>query len=227
MAKLIIFGTGVMGDLIAEHFVHQSDWDVVAYTADADYVEKDTHNALPLVPFEDITAHYPPGEASMFVALSYGKANANRRSAFLRAKAAGYEFANFISPHARSLRPIVHGENVFINESTFQPNAVIGSNVIIWSNNVIGHDAVIGDHCFISSGAVISGGVCVRESCFFGVNSSCRENIEIAEGSVIGAGATVLRSTKPHQLLMAPEPKTLQLKPGQEDFLVRPVKPRD
>ena len=40
-----------MGDLIAEHFIHQSDWDVVAYTADADYVEGDTHNALPLVPF--------------------------------------------------------------------------------------------------------------------------------------------------------------------------------
>lgn len=227
MAKLVIFGTGVMGDLIAEHFIHQSDWDVVAYTADADYVEGDTHNELPLVPFEDIADHHPPGDTSMFVALSYGKANANRRSAFLRAKAAGYQFASFVSPHARSLKPIVHGENVFINESTFQPNAVIGSNVIIWSNNVIGHHAIIGDHCFISSGAVISGGVRVGESCFFGVNSSCRENIEIAEGSVIGAGATVLRSTRPHQLLMAPEPKTLQLKPGQEDFLVRPAKATD
>lgn len=227
MAKLVIFGTGVMGDLIAEHFIHQSDWDVVAYTADADYVEGDTHKGFPLVPFEDIESRYPPGDTAMFVALSYGKANANRRSAFLRAKAAGYAFASFISPHARSLKPIVHGENVFINESTFQPNAVLGSNVIIWSNNVIGHDAIIGDHCFISSGAVISGGVRVGESCFFGVNSSCRENIEIAAGSVIGAGATVLRSTKPHQLLMAPEPKTLQLKPGQEDFLVRPARPTD
>lgn len=214
-----------MGDLIAEHFIHQSDWDVVAFTADAEYVEGDTHNGFPLVPFEEITTQHPPEDVAMFVALSYGKANANRRSAFLRAKAAGYGFASFISPHARSLKPIVHGENVFINETIFQPNAVVGSNVIIWSNNVIGHDAIIGDHCFISSGAVISGGVQVGESCFFGVNSSCREYIEIADGSIIGAGATVLRSTKPHQLLMAPEPRTLQLKPGQEDFLVRPTKP--
>lgn len=216
-----------MGDLIAEHFTHQSDWDVVAYTSDADYIEGDTHNGRPRVPFEEITKQYPPDDASMFVALSYGKANANRRSAFLRSKAAGYGFASFVSPHARSLAPIVHGENVFINESIFQPNAVIGSNVIIWSNNVIGHHATIGDHCFISSGAVISGGVRVHESCFFGVNSACRENIEIAEGSVIGAGTTVLRSTKAHQLLMAAEPKTLQLKPGQEDFLVRPAKSAD
>ena len=95
MAKLVIFGTGVMGDLIAEHFIHQSDWDVVAYTADADYVEGDTHNGFPLVPFEDIETRYPPGDTAMFVALSYGKANATRRSAFLRAKAAGYSISYF------------------------------------------------------------------------------------------------------------------------------------
>jgi len=227
MTKLIIFGTGIMGDLTAQHFIHQSDWNVVAYTADADYVESDTHNGLPLVSFEDITTKYPPEEVRMFVGLGYGKANANRRSAYQRAKAAGYEFASFVSPHARSLKPIVHGENVFINESIFQPNTVIGNNIIIWSNNVIGHNAIIGDHCFISSGTVISGGVRVGESCFFGVNSSCRENIEIAEGSVIGAGTTVLRSTKPRQLLIAPEPTSLQLKQGQEDFLIRPSKQAD
>lgn len=224
MSKLIIFGTGIMGDLTAQHFIHQSDWDVVAYTADAEYIKSDIHNGLPLVSFEDVTKKYPPKEAKMFVGLGYGKANTNRRSAYQRAKAAGYEFASFISPHALSLQPIVHGENVFINESTFQPNAVIGNNVIIWSNNVIGHNSSIGDHCFISSGAVISGGVRVGESCFFGVNSSCRENIEIADGSVIGAGTTVLRSTKPRQLLIAPEPTSIQLKEGQEDFLVRPIK---
>ena len=67
----------------------------------------------------------------------------------------------------------------------------------------------------------------VGESCFFSVNSSYRENIEIAEGSVIGAGTTVLRSTKPHQLLIAPEPTSLQLKQGHEDFLIRPAKQAD
>lgn len=217
-----------MGELIAEHFDVDSPWRVVAFTADERFITEPSFRERPLIPFERLAETFAPGKADLFVALSYGRTNKTRRDAFVRAKALGYSFASYISPHARSLRPIEHGENVFINETTIQPHARIGSNVIIWSNNVIGHDSVIGDHTFISSGVVISGFVDVGPSCFFGVNSCTRESIVIGEGTVIGAGVTILRSTRPHTMYVAKTPDPRALGRDAEEFLVRPrFEPRD
>lgn len=219
--QLIIFGTGVIGDLVAAHFRHDSPWEVAAFTAHRAFIETDRFQGLPLVAFETLEASHPPGEFAVFVALSYSNTNQTRRRAYYECKDKGYSFASYVSPHARSLLPVKHGENVFINESIIQPHARIGNNVMIWSNNVIGHHAVVSDHCFISSGVVISGYVRVGDSCFFGVNSCCRESIEIAEGTIVGAGVTLLRNTKPNELYMAARPTSMKLMPGQEDFLVR------
>lgn len=219
---LVIFGTGTMGQLIAEHFDHASPWRVAAFTADERFISEASFLGRPVIPFDRLGESYGPGQAHLFIALSYGKTNRTRRHAYERAKALGYSFASYVSPHARSLLPIVHGENVFINESTVQPHARIGNNVIIWSNNVIGHDSTIGDHTFISSGVVISGFVDVGASSFFGVNSSTRESIAIGEGTVVGAGVTILRSTRPHTMYVASSPRPRQLGSDADEFLVRP-----
>lgn len=219
---LVIFGTGTMGELISEHFDLDSRWRVVAFTADERYITEPEFLGRPLIPFDRLTERYGPAAADLFVALSYGRTNRTRRDAYLRAKAKGYTLASYVSRHARSLRLIEHGDNVFINETTVQPHARIGSNVTIWSNNVIGHDAVVGDHTFISSGVVISGFVEVGPSCFFGVNSCTRESITIGEGTVVGAGVTLLRSTRPHTMYVSTTPKPRELGPDADEFLVRP-----
>ena len=76
-----------------------------------------------------------------------------------------------------------------------QPFVRIGSNVTLWSGNHIGHDSTIGDHCFISSHVVVSGHVQVGAGCFIGVNATLRNSISIAEYTLIGAGALVIRDT--------------------------------
>jgi sugar O-acyltransferase (sialic acid O-acetyltransferase NeuD family) len=220
--RLVIFGTGSMGTFAAAHFNHEGDWQIAAFTAHRKFITGDSVQGVPLVPFETLVETHPPGEFAVFVALSYARMNRVRRNAFLEVKARGYHCASYVSKHARSLEPVVHGENVFINESVFQPNARVGHDVLIMSNNVIAHDVVIGDHSFISSGVVISGNVTVGERCFFGVNSCCRENITIAEGTLAGAGVTLLRSTKPNTAYIAPTPTAMALEADGEDFLVRP-----
>ena len=79
-----------------------------------------------------------------------------------------------------------------------QPFVRIGNNVTLWSGNHIGHDSTIGDHCFISSHVVVSGHVDGRQQgCFIGVNATLRNSISIAEYTLIGAGALVMKDTAP------------------------------
>jgi len=212
-----------MGRLVTDYFATGSDFDVIAYTAHARFITTDRFEGRPVVPFESVERAYPPAEHALFVAISYAQGNRVRRQAYLDAKAKGYRLASWISPHARWASAPAHGDNVFIAESTFQPRARVGNNVFVFSNNLIGHDSVVGDHCFISSGVTISGNVTVGEACFFGVNSCTRENITVAPGTVVGAGATLLRSTKPRTMYVATPPRALPIEEGGDDFLVRPL----
>ncbi|MCL6435021.1 MAG: acetyltransferase [Leptolyngbyaceae cyanobacterium HOT.MB2.61] len=190
---LVIFGGGDIAQLAHYYFTTDADYEVVAFTVDADYLTNSTFCDLPLVPFEAIARDYPPDQYEMFIAVSYSKLNAIRKEKYLAAKAMGYRMASFISPHATVLNQGRIGENCFIFEdNTIQPFVTIGNNVTLWSGNHIGHHSIIHDHCFISSHVVISGGVEIGECCFIGVNATLRDHIKVGERCVIGAGALIL-----------------------------------
>ena len=73
--RLVIFGTGEIGELAHFYFTNDSEYEVVAFTADDSFVKGDSFNGLPLVPFSELAAEYPPDEHEAHVALSYNKLN--------------------------------------------------------------------------------------------------------------------------------------------------------
>lgn len=191
--SLVIFGTGPIAELAHYYFTHDSDYEVAAFTVDAAYRQADTLFDLPVVPFEEVSASYPPDQYDFFIALSYSSLNAVRKEKYLAARALGYRLASYVSSHATVLNDGRIGENCFILEdNTIQPFVSIGNNVTLWSGNHIGHHSTIHDHCFIASHVVVSGGVEIGEACFIGVNATLRDHIAIGERCVIGAGALLL-----------------------------------
>lgn len=195
---LVIFGFGDIAQLAHFYFKTDSKYEVVAFTVDAAYLTAPTFCGLPVIPFEEVTAHYPPEQYDFFVALSYAKLNAVRKEKYLAAKALGYRMISFISSHATVLNEGRIGENCFIFEdNTIQPFVTIGNNVTLWSGNHIGHHSTIKDHCFIASHIVVSGGVEIGEQCFIGVNATLRDHIKIGEKCVIGAGSLLLADAEP------------------------------
>ena len=191
--RLVVFGSGEIAQLAHFYFSTDSDYEVVAFTVDADYLVSDAFCKQPVVPFEDVARLYPPAEFELFVALSYSKLNAVRKEKYLAGKALGYRLANYVSSHATVLNQGRIGDNCFIFEdNTVQPFVTIGSNVTLWSGNHIGHHSTIGDHSFISSHVVVSGGVTIGEQCFLGVNSTLRDHITIGDRCVLGAGVLLL-----------------------------------
>lgn len=195
---LVIFGSGDIAQLAHHYFSIDSNYEIVAFTVDSEYVTGNEFCGLPLIAFEDVARLYPPEACSFFVALSYSKLNSVRKRKFLAAKEMGYAFASYISSRATILNQGKIGENCFILEdSTIQPFVTIGNNVTLWSGNHIGHHSVIHNHAFIASHVVISGGVVVGEQCFIGVNATLRDHIRIGDRCVIGAGSLLLTDAEP------------------------------
>jgi sugar O-acyltransferase (sialic acid O-acetyltransferase NeuD family) len=201
VAKIIVFGAGDIARLAQFYFSTDSDHRVVAFTVDAPFRAADSFLDLPLVDFERVAELFPPASHRLFVALSYTRMNEVRAEKYQAAKALGYELVSYVSSHATVLTQYPHGDNCFILEdNTIQPFVRIGNNVTLWSGNHVGHDSTIDDHCFISSHVVISGHVHIERNCFLGVNATLRNGITVGAHTLVGAGALMMKSTKPRSV---------------------------
>jgi sugar O-acyltransferase (sialic acid O-acetyltransferase NeuD family) len=191
--KLIIIGDSAFAEVAYEYFTHDSEYEVVAFSVEREYLTKETLLGLPVVPFETLAETHAPAAHSFYVAIVYTQLNQLRTRLYHEAKAKGYAPASYISPHAFVWRNCTLGEHCFIFENNVvQPFARIGDDVVLWSGNHIGHHSVIKDHCFISSHVVVSGFVEVGESCFMGVNTTVANNVKIGANCLVGAGALIL-----------------------------------
>ena len=124
------------------------DYEVVAFTVDAAYVDKDEHRARPLVAFEGLQSRFPPDDHDLFVAIGFQKMNAVRAKKFAEAKSMGYRLASYLSSKASAWPEFSAAENTFVMEdNTIQPFVDIGPDTILWSGNHVGHHSTIGAHC--------------------------------------------------------------------------------
>ena len=194
--KLVIMGSGETGLIAYEYFQFDSEYEIVAFSVNSQYIVESVINDLPVVPFETLEKKYDPNEYEVYVAISSGKLNRNRTKVYKEAKLKGYKCASYISSKAFVWRNVEIGENCFIFENnTLQPFVKIENNVTLWSGNHIGHNTTIKDNCFISSHCVISGFCEVGENSFLGVNCTIENNTKIAKDNFIGAGALIQKDT--------------------------------
>lgn len=196
MKKVVVFGRGLYTEIVNQYFKDDSDYEIVAFTLDDDYITSDIYLGLPMVKFSEVTDLYPPDKFDMFVSISYTEMNSLRERKYIEAKNKGYNLISYISSKCNFLTKEKIGDNCFIFEdNTIQPFVKIGNNVILWSGNHIGHHSVIHDHNFISSHVVISGQCIVKEKCFVGVNSTIGHKVILEKETLIGAGSVITKDT--------------------------------
>ncbi len=195
--KLVIFGTGDIAQIANYYFETDSEYEVVAFCVDREFLNGSSFENKPLLAFEDVEKNYPATSHKMFIALSYSQMNKLREKKYHEVKAKGYGLASYISSKCTNLTQYPMGDNCFIFEdNTIQPFVKIGNNVTLWSGNHIGHHSVIEDHNFISSHVVVSGHCTIRSYCFIGVNSSIAHQVTIESENLIGAGAIISKNTE-------------------------------
>jgi sugar O-acyltransferase (sialic acid O-acetyltransferase NeuD family) len=197
--KLILLGDSKFAEIAHEYFEHDSDYDVVAFSVEREYLARDSFRGLPVVPFEELADHYGPADHSVYASLTYGQLNRVRTRLANEAKAKGYELASYISSHAFVWRNVEIGEHAFVFEdNTLQPFVTVGRNCVLWSGNHIGHHSTIGDNVFVSSHVVVAGTVTVGDNSFLGINSTIVNDITIGEDVWLGPAVTVTRDVAPN-----------------------------
>ena len=191
--KLVILGDSAFAEIAYEYFQFDSEYEVVGFAVERDYLKKESLFGLPIVPFDELERRFPNDAHSFYAALVYTQGNKLRRRLYEEAKAKGYAPASYISPRAFVWRNVVVGEHAFIFEdNTVQPFVKLGDNVVLWSGNHIGHHSTVGSHTFVSSHVVLSGFCNVGEHCFLGVNATVGNNIDIGDRVIVGAAATIV-----------------------------------
>lgn len=196
MSKVVIFGIKDFAELAHYYLGHDSSHEVVAFSLDRDYLpEGAVFRGLPIVAFEEIHVQYPPSDYMFFAPLSPKNMNRDRAKIYNTIKSKGYECISYVSSKATVFGNEI-GENCFILEdNTIQPFTKIGNNVVLWSGNHIGHHSVIRDHVTFTSHVVMSGHCDVGSYSYFGVNSTLRDGLHIAEGTFVAMAAAVFKDT--------------------------------
>ena len=199
MARVIIFGLQDFASLAHFYLRHDTEHEVVAFSVTREYLpEEKLFDGLPVVPFEDVERIYSPSEFHFFAPMSHRMMNMLRKAIYDQIKAKGYELISYVSSKATVFPGAVIGDNCFILEdNTIQPFTPIGDNVVMWSGNHIGHHGIIRDHVFFTSHVVLSGHCIVEPFCFLGVNSTTRDGLHIAEGTLVAMSACVTKDTEP------------------------------
>lgn len=218
--KIVIIGAGEFGEIAYEYFSDYSEYDVVAFAEERNFIKKNELFGLPIIPFENLYNLYSPKFFKVFVAITYTKLNRVRYRLYQTSKQQGYQFVTFIHPTVFMGRDVVIGENCFIFEdNNIQRKVKIGNNVIVWSKNHIGHQSIIQHNCYLASGIIISGYCEIGENSFIGVNCSFNDNIKIGKDNIIGNGAVVTKNTEDSKVYVGNPAKPLS-KSSYETFNV-------
>lgn len=211
MEKIIIWGIGQISQVLTFYIQKYTQYKICAYTLDKEYMgDKNEFNGIPVIAFEEIEKHFSPNEYKMALIMGYKNLNRYREERYLQAKAKGYDFINYISPHSLVETECI-GKNVFIlGQCHIQPFTEIGNNCILWSDTMIGHHTMISDNCFFA-GAKIAGFVKIKRNCFLGNCSMIADGIIIGQHSVIGQSCHILKDVKDYSVFVSKQTKRLDL----------------
>ena len=217
--KIVIIGEGETGEIAYEYFTYDSNYEVIAFSAERNFINNKVLHGLPVVPFEEIEKLYDPKKFKAFVAVSFTQLNSVRTRLFNQTILKGFSLVTYVSSRAFFWKNAVVGSNCFIFENNIIQNKVkIDNNVTIWSGSFIGHQSIIKNNCFISAHAAIGGFCEIGENCFVGLNSSIANNVKIAKDCVVGAGSVIIRDTEEGKVYIGNPAKPMRDKTSFDVF---------
>jgi len=116
---------------------------------------------------------------------------------FNRLKDLGFRIPSIISPLAYISKHAIIGQGTIVMHGAIvNAGAIIGNNCIINTNSLIEHDVIIREHTHISTQVIINGGVVIGSKVFVGSRSIIKNNINIGDCSIIGAGLYIKENLK-------------------------------
>ncbi|MEA3135772.1 MAG: hypothetical protein QOC71_53 [Thermoplasmata archaeon] len=205
--RLVIAGAKRLADIAYEFFTTDSEYEVVAFTVDAAYLDATELYGRPVVPFDQVAHLYPPATHEMFVAIATTGMNRLRERLSQQAKQLGYRLATFVSSRAHVASTAKVGPNSIIFPMVHvNTMAEIGEGVLLGTGTIIEHHARIGDYSFLSVNAMVLGEATIGERCFLGAGCIVIDDVKVGADCLLGAGTCIRFDVAPGKVFAAPKP---------------------
>ncbi len=214
MNKLVIFGTGKIGEAISYYFNRDSNFEIVGYVVDDIFVGNGTFLGKQVVPLSNFDQIYSNSDTYIFVAVGYQGMNQLRASKVEYFRERGYRLANYVSPNVTGNFTI--GENsIVMDGAMIQPCAKFGINVFVWGGAMIGHHAQIMDNCWLTGGCLVGGLTRIGSNSFVGLGAMVGHEVVIGEKCMLGAGTLACKSLGAGTVLVEPNTEPHRLNSDQ------------
>ncbi|MEK5491321.1 acetyltransferase [Paenibacillus sp. FSL R7-0297] len=211
MSRLLIFGAGGHGKVVADTAIATGKWSDVAFL-DNNINLLNVQGFRVLGDFESYKSHLKEYSA-VFVAIGNNKL---RMYWLERLEEEGCSVATIIHPYSviSSFSSLGKGSvaqaGVIVNA-----NSSIGKGNILNTSSTIDHDCVLGDGIHISPGVNISGSVIIKDYTWLGVGSKVINNISIGRNVIVAAGAVIIKDI-PDNVMVAGVPSKIKKYFGDE-----------
>ena len=113
---------------------------------------------------------------------------------------------NGVPVHIHHTGGVVIGDNVEIGSlctvcrGTLE-NTVLGNNVKLDDHIHIAHNVTVGESTCISAGVITGGGTVIGKHCWLGMNSTIKNKAKVADYTLVGVGAVVIKDTEPESVV--------------------------
>ena len=196
MKKLIVYGAGEFGSLIANVLSYHDDLQIVAYGDDDPQKSADHIDGTPVFGQEDLLDFAKQNNIKLAIT-AIGNNNV-RAEKFNLLKNTGFQMISIVHPQALIDTKVSYGDNVIIEMGTaIHTHSKIGNNVFVGGEALIGHHNTIGDHVLVGGNVSFGGSVVVEDYVSLGVGASIKPGIRLGKGSIIGVGAAVIKDVEP------------------------------
>ncbi len=186
--KLIIIGAGGHGRVVADIAQKTANYEEIVFLDDADISFSGKHKVIGKIEAYKSCLN----EADFFVALGD---NELRKRVFNSLASQNANIPTFVHPNATVAEDVTLGKGTaVIAGAVINCGTVIGDAVIVNTCSSVDHDCVVGSYSHIAVGARITGEAKIGECVFVGANAVVVPDVFVCEGSVIGAGAVVIRN---------------------------------
>lgn len=216
---LAIYGTGGTGrevhEIVSAMDPAHERWEELVFVDDMTDARELYGSSV--MPFEELTTRYAPGEVEFVVAVGEP---ASRELLYDRVTERGYGLATVVHPAAFVSPSARLGRGVFVKmQSIVSADAVLEDNVFVQANAIVGHDVHVGRHTQISAYSHIAGNARLGERCYLGVRASVREECLMGDDVVLAMGAVVMEKRVPSRVLAMGNPaKYVRRKAGSRVF---------
>ena len=191
MERLLIFGCNDFAELMCENICRgwsKQDYQVEGFVIDDVYYTDSTYCGNKLYRYSDMGNYFAHEEISILVCIGYSKMNLGRKKVFGRLVQDGWKVASYFDKTAIVRTDDFGIGNIVCDGANIGVKSKLGDGNIFYPSAVFAHHSVAGNFNFWAISASVAGHVVVGNRCFFGNNSSTRDNISIADETLVGAG---------------------------------------